>query len=361
MSSSNSFGAEASLSTSAGDVKYFRLRKLIDDGIGDIETLPYSIRVLLEACLRNVDGFIVNNEDVTNLANWNAAAPAQVEVPFKPGRVVLQDFTGVPAVVDLAALRSAMVRMGGDPKKINPLVPCDLVVDHSVQVDEFASRLALQTNVETEFQRNQERYEFLRWGQQAFTNFGVVPPATGIVHQVNLEYLAKGVMVTDGVAYPDSLVGTDSHTTMINGLGVVGWGVGGIEAEAVMLGQPIYMLTPEVVGMKLTGRLPEGATATDLVLTVTQMLRAHGCVGKFVEFYGEGMTQLGLADRATLANMAPEYGATMGFFPVDGVTLQYLERTGRPADLIDLVERYNKEQGLFRTDDAPEPRFTSKL
>lgn len=361
MSNANTFGAEATLSTSAGDVKYFRLRQLTDDGIGDIDTLPYSIRVLLEACLRNVDGFIVNSQDVTNLANWNAAAPAQVEVPFKPGRVVLQDFTGVPAVVDLAALRSAMVRMGGDPTKINPLVPCDLVVDHSVQVDEFASRFALQNNLETEFQRNQERYEFLRWGQKAFTNFGVVPPATGIVHQVNLEYLAKVVMVSDGVAYPDSLVGTDSHTTMINGLGVVGWGVGGIEAEAVMLGQPIYMLTPEVVGMKLTGRLPEGATATDLVLTVTQMLRAHGCVGKFVEFYGHGMTQLGLADRATLANMAPEYGATMGFFPVDGVTLQYLASTGRPTDLIDLVERYTKEQGLFRTEDAPEPRFTSKL
>ncbi|MCH2212333.1 MAG: aconitate hydratase AcnA [Fuerstiella sp.] len=361
MSNSNSFGAEATLSTSAGDVKYFRLRQLDDDGIGNIDKLPYSIKVLLEACLRNLDGFIVSSEDVTNLAGWNAAAPAQVELPFKPGRVVLQDFTGVPAVVDLAALRSAMVRMGGDPTKINPLVPCDLVVDHSVQVDEFASRFALQNNVEIEFQRNQERYEFLRWGQQAFTNFSVVPPATGIVHQVNLEYLAKVVMVTDGVAYPDSLVGTDSHTTMINGLGVVGWGVGGIEAEAVMLGQPIYMLTPEVVGFKLTGKLPEGATATDLVLTVTQMLRAHGCVGKFVEFYGEGMAQLGLADRATLANMAPEYGATMGFFPVDGETLRYLERTGRPADLIDLVERYTKEQGLFRTDEAPEPLFSSSI
>ena len=361
MTSSNPFGAEARLSTSAGDVKYFRLQKLADDGIGDINTLPYSIRVLLEACLRNVDGFIVSDEDVANLANWNAETPAQVEVPFKPGRVVLQDFTGVPAVVDLAALRSAMVRMGGDPTKINPLVPCDLVVDHSVQVDEFNSRFALQNNVEIEFRRNKERYEFLRWGQQAFTNFSVVPPATGIVHQVNLEYLAKVVMVTDGVAYPDSLVGTDSHTTMINGLGVVGWGVGGIEAEAVMLGQPIYMLTPEVVGFKLNGQLPEGATATDLVLTVTQMLRAHGCVGKFVEFYGAGMAQLGLADRATLANMAPEYGATMGFFPVDGETLNYLERTGRPAELVDLVERYTREQGLFRTEDAPEPRFSSRL
>ncbi len=361
MASTNPFGAEATLSTSAGDVKYFSLRKLADDGIGDISTLPFSIRVLLEACLRNVDGFIVNPDDVNNLANWNATAPAQVEVPFKPGRVVLQDLTGVPAVVDLAALRSAMVRMGGDPKKINPLVQCDLVVDHSVQVDEFASRFALKHNVEIEFERNNERYEFLRWGQKAFENFSVVPPATGIVHQVNLEYLAKVVMVTNGVAYPDSLVGTDSHTTMINGLGVVGCGVGGIEAEAVMLGQPVYMLTPEVVGFKLTGALPEGATATDLVLTVTQMLRAHGCVGKFVEFYGEGMARLGLADRATLANMAPEYGATMGFFPVDGETLNYLRRTGRPADLVDLVERYTKEQGLFRTDDAPEPRFSSTL
>jgi aconitate hydratase len=361
MTSPNPFGAEATLSTSGGDVKYFRLKKLAEDGIGSIDRLPYSIRVLLEACLRNVDGFIVNPEDVTNLANWNAKAPAQIEVPFKPGRVVLQDFTGVPAVVDLAALRSAMVRMGGDPTKINPLVQCDLVVDHSVQVDEFNSRFALQHNVEIEFQRNAERYEFLRWGQKAFKNFSVIPPATGIVHQVNLEYLAKVVMVTDGVAYPDSLVGTDSHTTMINGLGVVGWGVGGIEAEAVMLGQPIYMLTPEVVGMKLTGALPEGATATDLVLTVTQMLRAHGCVGKFVEFYGEGMQKLGLADRATLANMAPEYGATMGFFPVDGETLNYMRRTGRSADLVDLVERYTKEQGLFRLDDAPEPEFTSKI
>ncbi|MEQ9406650.1 MAG: aconitate hydratase AcnA [Fuerstiella sp.] len=361
MSSANPFGAEATLSTASGDVRYYRLRKLQDDGIGDIDTLPYSIRVLLEACLRNVDGFIVTADDVNNLACWNADAPAEVEVPFKPGRVVLQDFTGVPAVVDLAALRSAMVRMGGDPTKINPLVPCDLVVDHSVQVDQFASRFALQNNVEIEFQRNQERYEFLRWGQKAFKNFSVVPPATGIVHQVNLEYLAKVVMVTDGVAYPDSLVGTDSHTTMINGLGVVGWGVGGIEAEAVMLGQPIYMLTPEVVGFKLTGELPEGSTATDLVLTVTQMLRAHGVVGKFVEFFGEGMSRLGLADRATLANMAPEYGATMGFFPVDAETLHYLERTGRPKDLIDLVERYTKEQNLFRTDSSPEPRFSSRL
>ena len=361
MSNTNPFGAETTLSISGGSVKYFSLPKLIQDGIGDINTLPFSIRVLLEACLRNVDNFIVTADDVNNLANWNAAKPAQVEVPFKPGRVVLQDFTGVPAIVDLAALRSAMVRMGGDPKKINPLVPCDLVVDHSVQVDEFGSKFALKHNVEIEFERNMERYQFLRWGQKALNNFRVIPPATGIVHQVNLEYLATVVMTTDGVAYPDSLVGTDSHTTMINGLGVVGWGVGGIEAEAVMLGQPVYMLTPEVVGFRVSGKLPEGATATDLVLTVTQMLRAHKVVGKFVEFFGPGLDALSLADRATLANMAPEYGATMGFFPVDAETLRYLERTGRPKPLIDLVERYYKEQGLFRTASSPEPRFTSRL
>ena len=361
MSNTNPFGAEATLSTSGGSVRYFSLPKLIKDGIGDINTLPFSIRVLLEACLRNIDNFIVTADDVSNLANWNAEKPAQVEVPFKPGRVVLQDFTGVPAIVDLAALRSAMVRMGGDPKKINPLVPCDLVVDHSVQVDEFGSKFALKHNVEIEFERNMERYQFLRWGQKALDNFRVIPPATGIVHQVNLEYLATVVMTTNGVAYPDSLVGTDSHTTMINGLGVVGWGVGGIEAEAVMLGQPVYMLTPEVVGFRVAGKLPEGATATDLVLTVTQMLRAHKVVGKFVEFFGPGLDALSLADRATMANMAPEYGATMGFFPVDAETLRYLERTGRPKQLIELVERYYKEQGLFRTASSPEPRFTSKL
>ncbi|MFT5325266.1 MAG: aconitate hydratase, partial [Planctomycetaceae bacterium] len=314
-----------------------------------------------EACLRNEDGFTVSKDDVAGLAKWDAANVAQVELPFKPGRVVLQDFTGVPAVVDLAALRSAMVRMGGDPKKINPLVQCDLVIDHSVQVDQFASSGALQFNVDKEFERNQERYQFLRWGQQAFDNFRVVPPATGIVHQVNLEYLAEVVLTKDGVAFPDSLVGTDSHTTMINGLGVVGWGVGGIEAEAVMLGQPIYMLTPEVVGFKLTGKLAEGATATDLVLTVTQTLRAHGVVGKFVEFFGPGLSALSLADRATLANMAPEYGATMGFCPVDEETLNYLRKTGRDANLVDLVERYTKEQGLFHTADCPDPKFTSTL
>jgi len=361
MASQHPFGAEGKLQTTGGEYTIFRLRQLIDDGVGDVETLPYSIRVLLESCLRNVDGFVVGEDDVTGLANWNATAPQQVEVPFKPGRVVLQDFTGVPSIVDLAALRSAMVRMGGDPKKINPLVPCDLVIDHSVQVDRFASPEALQFNVDKEFERNLERYQFLRWGQQAFDNFRVIPPATGIVHQVNLEYLAGVVLTNDGTAYPDSLVGTDSHTTMINGLGVVGWGVGGIEAEAVMLGQPIYMLTPEVVGFKLTGELPEGATATDLVLTVTQMLREHGVVGKFVEYCGPGLDRMSLPDRATLANMSPEYGATMGFFPVDDETLRYLKRTGRPAELIDLVERYYKEQGMFRTAGAPQPRFSSML
>ncbi|GAB4143274.1 MAG: aconitate hydratase AcnA [Planctomycetaceae bacterium] len=359
MSSSNPFQAASTLKTASGEFTIFRLPQLEADGLGSVSTLPYSIRVLLESCLRNVDGFIVNEQDVIKLAAWDATAPHRAELPFKPGRVVLQDFTGVPAVVDLAALRSAMVRMGGDPKKINPLVPCDLVVDHSVQVDQFASAMALQFNVDKEFERNRERYQFLRWGQQAFDNFRVVPPATGIVHQVNLEYLAKGVLVTNGVAYPDSLVGTDSHTTMINGLGVVGWGVGGIEAEAVMLGQPIYMLTPEVVGFELTGELPEGATATDLVLTVTQMLRQHGVVGKFVEFFGEGLDAMSLPDRATLANMAPEYGATMGFFPVDNETLRFLERTGRSADEVDLVERYYKEQGMFRTANSPTPRFSS--
>ena len=359
MASQNPFGAESTLKTKSGDWKIYQLRKLA--GLGDIDTLPFSIRVLLEALLRNVDEFVVTSDDVKTLANWNASKPKEVEVPFMPGRVVLQDFTGVPAVVDLAALRAAMVRMGGDPKKINPLVPCDLVIDHSVQVDSFGTASALQENIDLEFQRNGERYRFLRWGAQAFNNFRVVPPATGIVHQVNLEYLAKGVLTKNGVAFPDSLVGTDSHTTMINGLGVVGWGVGGIEAEAVMLGQPIYMLTPEVVGFELKGSLREGVTATDLVLTVTQMLRKHGVVGKFVEFFGPGLDHMSLADRATIANMAPEYGATMGFFPVDDETLNYLRRTGRTENEVDLVERYYKEQGLFRTAASPTPRFSSTL
>jgi len=357
----NAFGSRSTLQTSSGDYTIFRLQKLAEAGMKGIETLPFSMRVLLEACLRNVDGFIVNEEHVAEVAGWNAAKPKEVEIPFMPGRVVLQDFTGVPAVVDLAALREAMVRMGGDPKKINPLVQCDLVIDHSVQVDQFATTGALQGNIDFEFERNIERYQFLKWGQKAFQNFRVIPPSIGIVHQVNLEYLATVCLTKNGIAYPDSLVGTDSHTTMINGLGVVGWGVGGIEAEAVMLGQPIYMLLPEVVGFKITGELPEGATATDLVLTVTQTLRKHGVVGKFVEFYGPGLTAMSLADRATIANMAPEYGATIGFFPVDAETLRYMERTGRSKDTVDLVERYYKEQGLFRTDASPEPRFSSKL
>ncbi|MCB9952273.1 MAG: aconitate hydratase AcnA [Planctomycetaceae bacterium] len=361
MAVANPFGAEAKLSTSSGDYTIHRIQKLAEMGLGNMDALPFSIRVLVESCLRNCDDFIVSQDDVKNVAAWNAENVGEVEIPFMPGRVVLQDFTGVPAVVDLAALRSAMVRMGGDPKKINPLVPCDLVVDHSVQVDRFASLMALQENLDIEFDRNMERYQFLKWGQQAFKNFRVVPPATGIVHQVNLEYLASGVLSSNGTAYPDSLVGTDSHTTMINGLGVVGWGVGGIEAEAVMLGQPIYMLLPEVVGFKLSGELPQGATATDLVLTVTQMLRKHGVVGKFVEFFGPGLDKMSLADRATIANMAPEYGATMGFFPVDTETLAYMQRTGRSAEVIDLCERYYKEQGMFRTADSPTPKFSSVL
>ena len=361
MAATNPFGTESVLKTSGGEFKYFSLPKLAEKGFEQIDTLPFSMRVLLESCLRNVDGFIVNEEHVAQVANWDASKPQQVEVPFMVGRVVLQDFTGVPAVVDMAALRDAMIRMGGDPKKINPLVQCDLVIDHSVQVDFFGTGESLQKNVDLEFERNLERYQLLRWAQQGLSNFRVVPPATGIVHQVNLEYLAKVVLTKDGVAYPDSLVGTDSHTTMINGLGVVGWGVGGIEAEAVMLGQPIYMLMPEVVGFKLSGSLPEGTTATDLVLIVTQMLRKHGVVNKFVEFYGPGLDAMTLPDRATLANMAPEYGATMGFFPVDDETLRFLRRTGRTDAEVELVESYYKAQGMFRTASSPEPRFTSKL
>jgi aconitate hydratase len=359
------FGARAELETQSGPVTFYRLEQLEKEGVGRIVRLPFSIKVLLEAALRQCDDFEITEEDVVGLANWNAKGVGQQELPFKPARVVMQDFTGVPAVVDLAALRSAMARLGGDPQRINPQIPVDLVIDHSVQVDRFGSLFALYYNAEREFERNRERYEFLRWGAEAFDNFQVVPPATGIVHQVNLEYLARVVQtrVENGapVAFPDSLVGTDSHTTMINGLGVVGWGVGGIEAEAVVLGQPYYMLTPEVVGFKLLGQLTEGATATDLVLRVTEMLRAHGVVGKFVEFYGPGLGRLSLPDRATIANMSPEYGATMGFFPVDEETLRYLARTGRPAELVELVERYTKAQGLFHSHDAPDPEYTTSL
>jgi aconitate hydratase len=354
------FGARRRLPNT--DYDYYRLGRLQEQGVGNIDRLPFSIKILLEAVLRHHDDYLVKAADVEQLARWEARTAARGELPFKPGRVILQDFTGVPAVVDLAALRVALQRLSGDPKKINPLVPVDLVIDHSVQVDMFGSAAALFMNADREFERNRERYEFLKWGQEAFDNFRVVPPATGIVHQVNLEYLATVVMsetiAGNRVAFPDSLVGTDSHTTMINGLGVLGWGVGGIEAEAVMLGQPIYMLTPDVLGFRLTGRLPEGATATDLVLVVTQILRERGVVGKFVEFFGPGLSRMTLPDRATIANMSPEYGATMGYFPVDQETLDYLRRTGRPDELIDLVERYTKEQGLFRTDETPDPDFT---
>ncbi len=357
--SMNPFNSKARLAAKAGTFDFYRLEALA--GEGSIESLPFSIRVLLESCLRNVDDFTVREEDVVKLAGWSPETAGGVEIPFKPGRVILQDFTGVPAVVDLAALRSAMARMGGDPKKINPQTPVDLVIDHSVQVDSFGNPQSRMINEKYEFERNRERYEFLHWGQKAFENFSAVPPGTGIVHQVNLEFLAKTVMTRDGKAFPDSLVGTDSHTTMINGLGVLGWGVGGIEAEAVMLGQPIYMLMPEVIGFRLTGRLQAGATATDLVLTVTQMLREKGVVGKFVEFTGEGMSSLSLADRATIANMAPEYGATMGFFPVDERTLEYLRLTGRDGDQVDLVERYCKENMLWHDAAQSEPVFCDAL
>jgi aconitate hydratase len=365
----NPVSSRATFDTGSGPATLYRLRALDDAGITTTSRLPYSIRMILEALLRTCDDYEVTEADIRTLATWNAAQPAEQEIPFKPARVVLQDFTGVPCVVDLAAMRAAMKRLGGDPGKINPLVPVDLVIDHSVQVDFFGTHDALEKNVDIEFGRNAERYAFLRWGQQAFRNFRVVPPAIGIVHQVNLEYLAGCVFLRDDpagkgtmkVAVPDTLVGTDSHTTMINGLGVVGWGVGGIEAEAVMLGQALSLLLPEVVGFELTGRLPAGATATDLVLTVTEILRKDGVVGKFVEFFGSGLEGMSLADRATIANMAPEYGATMGFFPVDDETLTYLRLTGRPAEQVTLVERYMKEQGMFRTAAAPIPEFTKRL
>jgi len=344
---SDPFQARHSLQTALGKREIWGL-----DAAGSVDHLPYCIKVLLESCLRHCDGHVVREDDVRAIANYDAKNVGEVEIPFTPGRVVLQDFTGVPAVVDLAAMRSAMKRLGGDPQKVNPLVPCDLVIDHSVQVDVYNSADALRRNSDREFERNRERYEFLKWGQSAFDNFRVVPPATGIVHQVNLEHLAKVVWESSDETrlYPDSLVGTDSHTTMINGLGVVGWGVGGIEAEAVMCGQPIYMLLPEVVGFKLTGALPEGTTATDLVLRVTEMLRAHGVVGKFVEFFGPGLESMPLANRATIANMAPEYGATVGFFPVDDRTLDYLRLTGRSDEVVASVEQYYKEQGMWRLD-----------
>ena len=351
--------------TATGEARIFALEALERAGLGPISRLPFSLRVLLESLLRGVDGRVVREEDVAALAAWNPKNPARREIPFRPARVVLQDFTGVPALVDLAAMRSALARMGGDPSRINPKAPVDLVIDHSLVVDAFGSPLAHRQNAAIEFERNRERYRFLRWGQKAFSRFRVVPPATGIVHQVNLELLAKVVM-EDGegeerVLFPDTLVGTDSHTTMINGLGVLGWGVGGIEAEAAMLGQPCYLITPKVVGFRLSGGLREGVTATDLVLTITERLRAHGVVESFVEFFGEGLSEISLSDRATVANMAPEYGATMGFFPVDAETLAYLRRTGRTDDEVDRVEAYTRRQGLFRTDDTPDPEYTDVL
>ncbi len=359
--SDNQFGCRVDFESGEGKSALYSLEKLQKDGIGPVDSLPFSIRILLEQALRNVDDFQVRPEDVTALANWNANKKSPKEIPFKPTRVILQDFTGVPAVVDLASLRSAMVAMNGDPSVINPRVPVDLVIDHSIQVDFFGSSGALNKNMEIEFRRNRERYEFLKWGKQAFDNFNVYPPGVGIVHQVNLETAASVVQSRGGVCFPDTVVGTDSHTTMINGLGVMGWGVGGIEAESVMLGQPIYMLIPEVIGFRLQGKLQEGATATDLVLRVVEMLRQKGVVEKFVEFFGSGLNNLTLADRATLANMAPEYGATMGFVPVDDETLNYLRGTGRPEALVQRIERYSKAQGLFRRNDTPDPIFTDTL
>jgi aconitate hydratase len=361
----NQFNARAIFHTDTGPAYYYRLAQLEDMGLTSLTRLPYSIRVLLEALLRHCDGFEITEEDVVSLAHWNPKAPQQREIPFKPARVLLQDLTGVPCLVDLAAMRDAMLALGGDPRKIQPQIPVDLVMDHSIQVDHFGTDDALRLNMMIELQRSRERYAFIRWGQQAFNNLRVIPPGVGIVHQVNLEYLTKGVCSTpegdSNVVFPDTLVGADSHTTMINGLGIVGWGVGGIEAEAAMLGQLVYILTPEVVGVKITGKLPEGATATDLALTITQTLRKRGVVDKFVEFYGSGLSQISLPDRATIANMAPEYGATMGFFPVDAESLNYLRRTGRTQAEVTLVEHYHETQGLFRTDDLPYPEFTDTL
>ena len=359
----NTFGSHSELKAGGKIWEIFRLSALEKNGIS-LHRLPFSLRILLENLLRYEDGNSVTADDIEFLANWDPKAEPSREISWMPARVLMQDFTGVPAIVDLAAMRDAMKILGGDPQKINPLQPAELVIDHSVQVDEFGTGNAYALNAALEFHRNRERYAFLKWGQTAFRNFSAVPPGMGICHQVNLEYLARVVFTTGGAkpqAYPDTLVGTDSHTTMINGLGVLGWGVGGIEAEAAMLGQPVSMLVPQVVGFKLTGKLREGATATDLVLTVTEMLRKLGVVGKFVEFYGPGIAELPLADRATIGNMAPEYGATCGLFPVDAETLRYLRLTGRPADQIALVEAYFKEQGLFHTPDSPEAEYSQTI
>jgi aconitate hydratase len=363
MTTVNSFDSRATLDVAGKTYTYYRLDVLSKPSGGNSDRLPFSLKILLENLLRNEDDAFVKRADIEAMARWNVQGRVEKEIAFRTARVLLQDFTGVPAVVDLAAMRDALARLGGNPQRINPLQPVDLVIDHSVQVDEYGTDAAFLINTDLEFERNHERYLFLRWGQDAFRNFRVVPPGTGICHQVNLEYLGKTVFVNDETneAYPDSLVGTDSHTTMINGLGVLGWGVGGIEAEAAMLGQPVSMLIPEVIGFKLHGKLPPGATATDLVLTVTEMLRKKKVVGKFVEFYGTGLSSLALADRATIANMAPEYGATMGFFPVDTQTLDYLRLSGRSEQHVALVEAYTKAQGLFRTDATPDPLFTDTI
>tara|TARA_R110000787_G_scaffold67341_3_gene150821 strand:- start:18488 stop:21181 length:2694 start_codon:yes stop_codon:yes gene_type:complete len=362
----DSLNIRRSLDVDGEKYDYYSIPEAEKAGLGDVSRLPFSLKVLLENLLRHEDGRTVTSEDVSAIAGWLKNRKADREIAYRPARVLMQDFTGVPAVVDLAAMRDAMVALGGDPEKINPLAQCDLVIDHSVMVDKFGTAASFGQNVELEMERNGERYAFLRWGQKAFNNFRVVPPGTGICHQVNLEYLAQTVWTTKDqngaeVAYPDTLVGTDSHTTMVNGLAVLGWGVGGIEAEAVMLGQPISMLIPEVVGFKLTGKLKEGTTATDLVLTVTQMLRAQGVVGKFVEFYGPGIAELGLADRATISNMAPEYGATCGFFPIDAETINYLNFTARDPKRVKLVETYAKAQGMWRDNNTPDPEFTATL
>src|SRR3954466_3252080 len=369
--SSDSFGARSTLQVGGREFEVYRLDALQERF--DVARLPYSIKVLLENVLRLEDGVSVTSQAIEAIASWDAAAEPSVEIPLQPARVLMQDFTGVPAVVDLAAMRDAMAEIGGDPETINPLVDVDLVIDHSVQVDAFGNASAFAVNAEREFERNRERYSFLKWGKEAFDNFNVVPPATGICHQVNLEHIAQVVYSRerDGAlqAYPDTLVGTDSHTTMVNGLGVLGWGVGGIEAEAAMLGQPVSMLLPQVVGFKLSGELPEGGTATDLVLTVTEMLRERGVVSKFVEFFGPGLPTLGLADRATLGNMSPEFGSTCAIFPVDAETLRYLELTGRPTEIIELVDAYAREQGMFHDaghdaghdESSPDPAFSDLL
>ncbi|HEY4156755.1 MAG TPA: aconitase family protein, partial [Polyangiaceae bacterium] len=357
----DSFSTRSTLDVNGKQYTYFSLPKFAQASGKDVAKLPYSLRILLENLLRCEDGKAVVKKDVLALAAWNPKAEPDSEIAFHPARVVLQDFTGVPAVVDLAAMRDAMAKMGGDPAKINPLFPSELVIDHSVQVDSYGHANSLTLNTKNEYERNQERYVLLRWAQSAFDNFKVVPPSTGIVHQVNLEYLARVIFDKDGLAYPDTLVGTDSHTTMINGLGVLGWGVGGIEAEAAMLGQPINLLIPQVIGCRLHGALPEGTTATDLVLTITRKLRDKGVVAKFVEFFGSGLDNLPLADRATIGNMSPEFGSTCAIFPIDAETLNYVRLSGRSDERADLIEAYAKAQGLFRDKNTPDPEYTDLL